>query len=228
MNRAFVSGENMNGQIDRLVSGDLDEQDRGPVIAWLEEDPRRWRLCGLLFLESQTWSQALAEWPCGNLTKEMPVTRRAVVADKSQKRRRQILNVAILAASVLLSFCLGFATRNTSQRDQLSDAGDQIATDRLGSPSHSGINPVFAELPVESSLRGLPQSTIQLPVVPKSESSPSTVVDTVPDYVRRQWERRGYQVHLERRYVFARLPGGQQVAVPIEQYSLKHVPPQIN
>ncbi len=114
------------------------------------------------------------------------------------------------------------------QHDQLPDAGDQIATDRLGNPSHSDITPVMAELPVESSVRGLPQSTIQLPVVPKSEISASTVVDTVPDYVRRQWERRGYHVQLERRYVFARLPGGQQVAVPIEQYSLKHVPPQIN
>ncbi len=109
MNRAFMSGEYMNGQLDRLVSGELDEQDRGPVLAWLEEDPRRWRLCGLLFLESQTWSQALVEWPCGNLTKAKPVTTRAVVADKSQNRRRQILNVAILAASVLLSFLFGLA-----------------------------------------------------------------------------------------------------------------------
>ena len=189
----------------------LDEQDRGPVIAWLEEDPRRWRLCGLLFLESQTWSQAIAEWPSENEQKKLPVPHSVVVADKSQNRRRQVLNVAILAASMLLSFLFGLAARDMRQRDQLPDAGDQLAVDRLGNPSHSDINPVLAELPVESSLRGLPQSTIQLPVVPKSATSPSNVVDTVPDYVRRQWERRGYQVHLERRYVFAvaRRPAGR-------------------
>jgi hypothetical protein len=227
MNRD-ISDTDMHDQLDRLVSGELDEQDRGPVIAWLEEDPRRWRLCGVLFLESQSWSQALAESPCGSPTKKMPARHPAVIADKPQHRRRQLLHVAILAASVLLSFLLGLAARDMRQLDQLPDAGDQIATNRLENPRQSDITPVLAELPVETSLCGLPQSTIQLPVVPKSATSPSTVVDTVPEYVRRQWERRGYQVHLERRYVFARLPGGQQVAVPIEQYSLKHVPPQIN
>ncbi len=110
-------------------------------LNWLEEDPHRWRLCGLLFLESQMWSQVTRECACGNATKESPVPHPAVLADKPQNRRRQLLNVAILAASVLLSFCLGFGTRNTSQREQLPDAGDQIAIDRLGNPSRFGYQP---------------------------------------------------------------------------------------
>jgi len=44
----------------------------------------------------------------------------------------------------------------------------------------------------------------------------------------KQWERRGYKVSLERRYLFARLPDGQQVAVPIEHVHVNPIPVSIN
>ena len=153
MNRAFISGENMNGQLDRLVSGELDEQDRGPVIAWLEEDPRRWRLCGLLFLESQTWSQAT----CGVAVRK-PNEGNAGDVHPGRSRRQASEPTATdfcmsqsSRPACCCRSCLVLAARDLRQREQLPDAGDQIATDRLGNPSHSGITPVLAELPVESS-----------------------------------------------------------------------------
>jgi hypothetical protein len=217
-----ISDTNMHDHLDRLVSGDLDDRDRGPLIAWLEEDPLRWRLCGLLFLESQTWSHALAEWPCTNPPLK-PAPPLSGTKSAPSTRRRPIMYGAILAASVLLSFFLGFSSRGASERNR-AIAHDQLATPDNASPT--GINPVLAELPVQSAFRGLQQSTLQIPVVPKAVTNAAE--EPLPDYVRQQWKRRGYQLQLQRRFVFARLPGGQQVAVPIEQYSVKHVPPQIN
>ena len=64
MNRdVSTSQADMAAQLERLVAGELDEPSRGAVVAWLDKEPRRWRLCGLSFLEAQTWSAALAEWP---------------------------------------------------------------------------------------------------------------------------------------------------------------------
>jgi hypothetical protein len=110
-------------------------------------------------------------------------------------------------------------------------AGPNHPSDQLAvsdNVSTAGINPVLAELPVQSTLRGLGKSTVQVPLIPKAASHEAQAAEPVSDYLRQQLERRGYQLLLERRYVFARLPSGQQVAVPIEQYSVKHVPPQIN
>src|SRR5258707_481533 len=67
------------GLLDRLVCGELDELPRGRLLEWLDEDPLRWRACGLAFLEAQTWSQALGQWPLRELvtpsipTREQPV-----------------------------------------------------------------------------------------------------------------------------------------------------------
>jgi hypothetical protein len=45
----------------------------------------------------------------------------------------------------------------------------------------------------------------------------------LPDYVRRQWERRGFKFDAERRFLLARLPDGEQVAVPIERLLVSYV-----
>jgi hypothetical protein len=66
--------------------------------------------------------------------------------------------------------------------------------------------------------------------VPQSAkaSESKSGVESVTDYVRSQWERRGYHLDVERRYLIAKLPGGQQIAVPLRQYSITRMPPRIN
>jgi hypothetical protein len=54
-------------------------------------------------------------------------------------------------------------------------------------------------------------------------SQPAGRSAAIPEYVRRQWERRGYRLTVERRYVFANLPDGAQVVVPVDQVQLNRV-----
>ena len=61
MNKSLHSADMIAGQLDRLVSGDLPEPDRRSLLAWLDEEPTRWRVCALAFLEAQVWEQA-ATW----------------------------------------------------------------------------------------------------------------------------------------------------------------------
>src|SRR5436309_2581424 len=54
--------------IDRLVAGDLDEDRRRDLLAWLDDEPVRWRGCALAFLEVQMWEQAFGNVVSGGPT----------------------------------------------------------------------------------------------------------------------------------------------------------------
>jgi hypothetical protein len=46
-------------QLDRLVDGELNDDDRRETLLRLEREPEGWRLCALAFLEAQCWKQEL-------------------------------------------------------------------------------------------------------------------------------------------------------------------------
>ncbi len=106
----------MPGQVDRLVCGELDETARKELLEWLEADPVRWRMCGVAFLEVQTWSRAIerssarAEHSGASaVVVERPSTRRPSVRGKAFIRQ------ATVVAAVLIAFGSGFACRNFSR-----------------------------------------------------------------------------------------------------------------
>jgi hypothetical protein len=225
----------MPAQIERLVAGELSEPARGPVIAWLDEQPSRWRMCGLLFLEAQTWSQALAEWsqrpaPLGRLPTELTAARRSNLGG------RRLRDVVVLAASVLIAFTVGFVMREAGvkpaadamiAKESVNGSAEQPSTDQGNA---ARLMPVMATMSMASGLSGLSRPAVQIPVVPRnaSQGEQKAAHDSIPDYVRQQWERRGYRLDVERRYLFAKLPDGEPVAVPVEQYFIKRIPPKIN
>jgi hypothetical protein len=219
----------MAAKLERLVCGELDEQARAPLLAWLDAEPSRWRVCGLLFLEAQTWSQAFENW-----TEPAPLAQRpkvAVTTDNrtSRGRWRRTTEIVGLAASVLVAFLLGAAAQQ--HRHLTRDAAVSTVVNRsdvdAATTSDANPAPVMAMLPM-ASRAGMPVPALHIPVVPQSASDSKAGVESVADYVRRQWERRGYHLDVERRYLIAKLPGGQQIAVPLRQYSITPLPPKIN
>jgi hypothetical protein len=225
-------------QLELLVAGELDEHQRRTVINWLEEDPRRWRMCGLLFLEAQTWSQSLAGWSFEVAERRTSQCHQIASARSPlpPRDRRRVRDAAVLAASVLVSFILGLALRHTAgnaapdamvSQQRATEHPDNTQTKvALRSPQ----TPILATMSMASGIGGLTQSVMQVPLVrgnrPPSEARTSS--ESISDYVRQQWQRRGYQLDVERRYLFATLPDGEQVAVPVEQYSIKRIPQKIN
>ena len=83
----------------------------------------------------------------------------------------------------------------------------------------------MASLSIQSA-QGTPSAvTLQIPVVPSDcEVTSADTLQRVPDYVRKQWERRGYRLTAERRYLFAKLPSGQQIVVPIDRLIANPLP----
>jgi hypothetical protein len=245
MNREWtISEDDLPGLLDGLVCGELDESARGRVLAWLEEEPARWRRCGLAFLEAQTWSQALWQFPGGDVADQSPgrsVRGAENAAPGRGKPRHARIRAALTAAAVLVAFGLGFALRQPTggqhqpgvppvAGDRSPPSNNEVLPDEHRGAAGAG-EPVLALLDVQAGGRFGKQTPIHIPVVPAvagtGESAPRQPAE-IPEYVRQQWERRGYKVSLERRYVFARLPGGQRVVVPVEQFHVNPVAVSIN
>jgi hypothetical protein len=250
MNPGFVIPESeLPSLLDRLVCGELDETARRHLLAWLEAEPPRWRLCGLAFLEAQAWSHAFGELPRSDhdhlRDTVQPTHCPTSKTVPRQRGTRAFHTLGLVALSV--AFGLGLAVRDVimpqspprelhvSARaapqlsSQQSTSGDRAANGGgLDTPSRA--EPVLAALELNSEAGFDDTSPIHIPVMPASansvQGSPQTA--EIPDYVRQQWERRGYKISFERRYLFARLPDGQQVVVPVEELDLNPTSLQIN
>ncbi|HUG91270.1 MAG TPA: hypothetical protein VML55_10575 [Planctomycetaceae bacterium] len=223
------------GLLDRLVSGDLDEAGRRRTLAWLEDDPQRWRQCGLAFLEAQVWSQAMDGW-CA----EEPSRRIAAPAPLSAPPRRSrpaVTSRAILVSCAVAAFGLGLVAGEAFRRPArpMDDAQTQAVEPRGAdsrtseapaqhSPSKA---PILASVPVKPFGSG-PSASVQIPVVPAGpEADAEPRSSGIPEHVRREWERRGFRIDSQRRYVLARLPDGEQVAVPVEHINVSPLPTQV-
>lgn len=250
-------------QVDRLVCGELDESARQTLLAWLEADPVRWRVCGVAFLEAQIWSQVLENEP--RLDAPAATIARAsagLVTPQPEVGRRALWRQATIAAAIVIAFGLGLAYRDFSAprppaAETAAGGGPSIAhttsthstsahsisadpdradpneADRALATSPSSVpskqDPVLASFNVETGSGSGRLTPIQIPVVPAAnDASREREHSEIPEYVRQQWERRGYKVSLEKRFVFAKLADGQQVVVPVEQVRINPIPIQIN
>lgn len=228
----------MPSQVDRLVCGELDESARQKLLAWLEAEPARWRMCGVAFLEAQAWSRAIERWPRAD-DQSCSSAGATLRLAPGQSRRRALVRQATIAAAVVIAFGLGIAFRDFSAAAQRAAETADVSGDVPGGTRKDLSNgdsnlpskqeSVLASLNVETG-DGFGHSTpIHFPVVPAAiDENHLQEHAEIPDYVRQQWERRGYKVSLERRFLFAKLADGQKVVVPVDQLRVNPLPIHVN
>jgi len=100
-------------QVERLVDGELDDNERRELLLQLEQQPSEWRRVALALLEDRCLGESLRDWD-GNNDLPTAVADRPVanVARKSRERRTPaatLINIAAVAASLLIAFTLGTA-----------------------------------------------------------------------------------------------------------------------
>jgi hypothetical protein len=221
----------MHTQLERLVAGEMDEKSRADILAWLEADPSHWRLCGLAFLETQAWSESLSGWASATVPQASSRPSPLPLPQSPRRRVRLKLRDAALTAGLLTAFVAGAMTRGMlPDSDRSVPSPDAVVAEAArgqGAPADTATNdgPLMATVVLPPVAAGAPSAEVRLPVV--KSNTPSAVSNTtpppLPDSVRRQWERRGYTFDAERRYLLARLPDGEQVAVPIERLLVSFV-----
>jgi hypothetical protein len=97
------------GLIDRLVDGELSDDERGELLSRLDQSADGWRTLALAFLEAQTWRSALHVTP-----DPKPQAEPRLPAMAQPSRDRSWLWLATCVAAALLAFGIG-RSRNGPQ-----------------------------------------------------------------------------------------------------------------
>jgi hypothetical protein len=209
-------------QIDRLVSGDLPEPDRRSLLAWLDEEPARWRTCGIAFLEAQTWEQASQE--AGDRRQGTdsrgPVstaTRHSSVTKHQTRNTARLLHWLVVAGLALAAFSIGLAAgRNWSA--QPIEQSQFAQPSSIGQGIGQGAEPLVATVSVRTNLDPRVPAELRLPITAAAAPPGEPAIS---EYVRQQWERRGFELFEEIRYLPARLSDGRQIMVPVTKVHVK-------
>ncbi len=184
--------------IDRLVDGELDPESRRALLLRLDAAPEGWRRCALAFLEAQEFGLAARAWTGEHAgpSSKAPARR---TAHASPSR------LAMAATVAAVAFFGGFAARGWAE----VPAVERGPSDRLVAET----GPAQAPRPA-AAVEGDPTRPGPAP----AEESPPLM----PDYVRAQWARLGYQV--ERSYKKISMEeDGRRVTLPLEGYRVEYV-----
>jgi len=217
MNNQEACADVVSAQIDRLVSGDLPEPDRRSLLAWLDEEPNRWRACALAYLEAQAWEQATAATREGEAPAEPWVRGSGFRVQKDGENAKTAwLHWLAIAGMLVVAFAAGTAVRVRWIPDRA--APPQFAQPGSTSPARPP-GPLLATVSVRTNLDPRLQTQLTLPVEPAD--APLTAASSISEYDRKQWERRGYELVEETRYLPAKMPDGRTVMVPVNRVQLK-------
>ncbi len=211
-------------EIDRLVDGDLGDAERRELLLKLGSSPDGWRRCALAFLEDQALRDALSG------PRAVEVARPAVIPIRPAPRRRWLASGRAWAASaVAASFAVGFAAGGVSRVRPESPAVAVAPVEKVAPApevTEDAIRRVgWVNLVDRSAGEAPPQRVPVLAGPGLDESWLREQAPAVPEYVRAQWERRGYQVEERRRLVPLALEDGRRVSIPVDEVAFKYVGP---
>ena len=227
-------GDNTQLWLDRLACGELDETARKSLFTWLDAEPLRWRTCALAFLEAQAWNESLG---VDAVAKERetsgPMLRRGQETRAEQKTRSELsafrwAPLASLAAVLLVAFALGALSRGwwAPQADAIVENRQPPASEHAANKEPAG--PLMATVSLPPELGSEIPATLQIPVRSARNGGPQAASPPISDFVQHKWERLGYQLTKERRYLPAQLPDGKKVVVPVDQVKANYVGPKVS
>jgi hypothetical protein len=216
MNKQDLGAGVVPAQIDRLVSGDLPEPDRRSLLAWLDEEPTRWRACALAFLEAQTWEQATGRE--GEAPAE-PWIQGPGFRVQEHRSNVQVGWVHGLAIAGLLLVAFGAGALSAWSWLPVPEPTLQFAQPQTPVPSRPS-GPLLATVSVRTNLDPRLQAKLMLPVEP--DTVPSEPASSISEYDRKQWERRGYELTEETRFLPAKMADGRSVMVPVKKVRMKY------
>jgi hypothetical protein len=233
-------------RLQRLVDGELDEQQSRQLLAELDRDPAGWRACALAFLEAQLWSAEMQAPPptappqvpaaashskASHSTASHSTASHSTAANLTAGHHR-FWNLAVLAAAASVAFVVGLrlnglppnnarpAARPAATANEF-DAGqprEQLASQTT---LDEQLGPPLGEL---SLLVGGPEQgqNIAVPVFAPSPAYEQQIMQRpeLPPELLRRIEASGRQLRRQTYWTPVALEGGSEVLVPIEQYDL--------
>jgi hypothetical protein len=225
-------------RVDRLVDGELGEQERREFLARLDQEPGGWRRCTLAFLEAQCWKETFGPIARQGTSSEPPPT---TVRPARSPWSGRLQTVLAMAASFLLVFWVGSHLPHARPVSPVAGGGapSQLASAhhppltplhtvqdggrfvQIGPPrpmSPSGLKTVAVSAPTGSSLR--------VPAVERNTIDPGwlqSLPAPMPEDVRQAFSRSGHEVQQHRELVPVQLNDGRRMVVPVDQVDVHYV-----
>jgi hypothetical protein len=238
-------------QIDRLVDGELSERERSALLSRFDTEPHGWRRCALAFLEAQSWREELASLESESASETAGMANR--VTSPPLRRASSRLSVFKWAAAVLVAFTLGWFVglgsdwqRGRSGVDRIAERGaasDNSTGDLAGNAADMPAEPSREVTAEKDATGGEPDALgallatvrfpddgdgaeMQVPIYEGPDIDEAWLREqppALPEYVKRQWERRGYKVSQQRWLYPFELEDGRQVVLPVDEVNVQFV-----
>jgi hypothetical protein len=219
--------------IDRLVDGELSDQERRELLLKFENQSDGWRRCALAFLEAQTW---------GKEFRSLTAAPAAETVVRPAGRQSSWLNgpwgsALAVAASFLIAFTLGTAWRGLpGPANRNEDHFAQRPTTRpnvdttsrpspLAQPDVSDTQWGTVMVSLDGDRDGVAES-LELPVAAGREIDEEWLRNqpsALPPHVRKALERLGHEVRQQRQLFPIDLDDGRRVVVPVDQVDVHYV-----
>jgi hypothetical protein len=229
-----------DASFDRLVDGELGEEERRQLLANLDGEPGGWRRCALAFLESQCWQQVLGRMSQENVPRATPARPMRV---SRARWSGHLSTLAAMAACFLVAFWVG--SRVQQMRRELPGVPGGMTGElartvpveptrivpsqperSLAGMMPAASNPwrmVTVAAPAGQANAG---SALQVPAVERERLDPQwlrSLPPAIPDDVMQALSRTGHRIDQHRELVPVPLQDGRQLVMPVDQVKVHYV-----
>jgi hypothetical protein len=230
-------------QFDRLVDGEMNEEERRELLAGLDTEPSGWRRCALAFLEAQCWKQTLGDVAKNNST---ALSRTVPLDTRRSPWPGRLGTVLAMAASFMAAVWLGSAILS-------GRLGHVAPTVGFGPGNEVASNnpPQIPVKPVQPETNVIPTPRVDTPSSPWRTVAVSSLSDgqtpgrtfnvsaqerdkldqqwvnnlppAIPKNVLEALARTGHEVKQRRQLVPVPLQDGRQMVMPVDQVEVHYV-----
>ena len=216
-----ISGTD-DGRFDRLVDGEMGEEDRRVLLSQMDREPGGWRSCALAFLEAQAWKRELAALlspPAQSAAKPQPAG--------SAWWNRHAGTVLAMAGSFLIAFMLGVHLSGRDMTTAVTPLGSRasVVSAAQGRQPNQATRAANPWQMVTLTGRG-GGSALQVPAIPADRLDEAWLRDipapVSPDLLQ-ALEESGHRVQQRRELLPVEMNDGRRLVVPVDQVDIDYV-----
>ena len=225
--------------IDRLVDGELPDDQRRDLLRALDVEPDGWRRCAIAFIEAQSWQQALFS---GETKLQLGVgvnPLQMVTARPSRRRAGTSHWWGSIAAAAAAAFLIGAMAGGAWSGGRSTELAQEQSPETVIHAAQEDVSPHDPRAPRQLATadpRGFHVNTVSLDrlgmnlpisVAGDAEAARDLLTRQQPalsDYGRQVLQRQGIEVEPARRTSIALpLDGGRQIELPVEKVTYRYV-----
>jgi len=225
-------------RFDRLVDGELSEEEYRQLLSTLDDYPDGWRRCATAFLEAQSWGSE-----CKGLLNETDQRSAISSVSATSKAPNKLVTFLAIAACFLVALFLGMYLRSGHSIEQTKPTNQSLVVvvdePRKEVPTHDQQTPSEETIVANDDPHvNEPLGNVRL-VLDEGENENRRFIDvpyyefdhmdldlysdsmpTIPPEVVQELKQRGHQVHRDQQFIPVELQNGRRVVIPIDQFEI--------